>query len=134
MAIEIKNRRSHRFILSTTGLIFIALALAITANGSNANISGITRAQTVPAKYTSHTNTHTLFPTGDVDFDYAANMRMHHQIAVEMSQAQVRNGKNKVLRIMAMRIVAKHNDEIAKLDRWMAAHTDGKARTLASSK
>ncbi len=134
MSPDTKANHSNRFILSTTGLAFIALVLAITAQGSNANIAGINRAQPVTAKYISHANTHTLFPTGDVDFDYAANMRMHHQIAVEMSRAQIRNGKNKALRNMAMRIIAEHNVEIAKLDRWMAAHTDGKSRALLSSR
>jgi len=134
MSSDAKTSHSNRFILSSTGLAFLVLVLAIAAQGSNANVSGMNHAQPVPAKYVSHTNSHTLFPTGDVDFDYAANMRMHHQLAVEMSQAQIRNGKNKVLRDMAKRIVAEHNHEIAKLDRWMSAHTDSKARTLLSSR
>ncbi|MEO8001257.1 MAG: DUF305 domain-containing protein [Arenimonas sp.] len=134
MSKKIQDSRSHRFILSFTGLAFITLALAITAQNSSANISGITRARAAPAKYISHTKTHTLFPTGDVDFDYAANMRMHHQIAVEMSQAQIKNGKDKQLRNMAMHIIAEHNNEIAKLDRWMAMHADSKPDALLSTR
>jgi hypothetical protein len=134
MASNTKAHHSNRFILSSSGLAFIALVLAIATQGSNADISGPNRAEPTPVKYTRHASAHTLFPTGDVDFDYAADMRMHHQIAVGMSQAQIRNGKHKALHIMAMRIIAEHRDEIAKLDRWMAVHTDGKARTLASSR
>jgi len=134
MPAKMKNTRSHRFILSSTGLALIALVLAITAQGSNANISGVNHGQPTPVKYVSHTNSHSLFPTGNIDFDYAANMRMHHQVAVEMSQAQIRNGSNKLLRNMALRIIAEHNNEIAKLDRWMAAHTKAKSGASLSSR
>lgn len=60
--------------------------------------------------------------TGDVDYDFAANMRMHHQMAVEMSQAQLKNGKSPKLRAMATNIIAAQKKEIATLDAWMAAH------------
>jgi len=134
MPTKAKSTHSNRFILSTSGLALLALVLAITAQGSNANIAGINRVQAAPAKYTSHTNVHILFPTGDVDFDYAANMRMHHQIAVEMSRAQLKNGKNKMLRDMATSIIAEHNSEIAKLDRWIAAHANSRPRAILSSR
>ncbi len=129
-----KSSNSNRFILSASGLALLALVLAISAEGSYANIVGSTRAQPVPAKYIGHTKTHTLFPTGDIDFDYAANMRMHCQIAVEMSEAQIKNGKDKRLRTVAMRNVIQYRTEIAELDRWMTAQTDTKSRALLSSK
>lgn len=129
-----KSSHSNRFILSASGLALLALVLAISAEGSYANIAGSTRAQPVPGKCISHTKTHTLFPTGDIDFDYAANMRMHRQIAVEMSEAQIRHGKDKRLRSMAMRSVTQYKNEIAELDRWMTAQTDTKSRALLSSK
>ena len=60
--------------------------------------------------------------TGDTDYDFAANMRMHHQMAVDMSQAELKNGKNLQMRKMAKNIITAQKKEIAKLDQWMKAH------------
>jgi len=57
--------------------------------------------------------------TGDVDYDFAVNMRMHHQMAVDMSQAQLKNGKSPKLRTMATNIIAAQKKEIAVLDQWI---------------
>lgn len=56
--------------------------------------------------------------TGDVDYDFAVNMRTHHQMAVDMSQAQLKNGKSPKLRAMARNIIAAQKKEIAVLDQW----------------
>lgn len=60
--------------------------------------------------------------TGDVDYDFSANMRMHHQMAVMMSEAQLKNGKNAEMRSFASRVIAAQKKEIAELDRWLAMH------------
>lgn len=60
--------------------------------------------------------------TGDVDYDYAVNMRMHHQMAVDMSQAQLKNGKSPKLRSMATNIIAAQKKEITVLDQWIKAN------------
>ena len=60
--------------------------------------------------------------TGDVDYDFAVNMRKHHQMALTMSQAQLKNGKNAEMRDMANKIMVAQKKEIAELDRWIAAH------------
>ncbi|KAA8704919.1 DUF305 domain-containing protein [Pseudomonas proteolytica] len=60
--------------------------------------------------------------TGDVDYDFAANMRMHHQMAVEMSQTELKNGKNPEMLRMAKDIIAAQNKEIAVLDQWIKAN------------
>ena len=60
--------------------------------------------------------------TGDVDYDFAANMRMHHQMAVDMSQAELKNGKNPQMLQMAKDIIAAQKKEITVLDQWMKAH------------
>lgn len=57
--------------------------------------------------------------TGDVDYDFAVNMRMHHQMAVDMSQALLKNGKSPKLRTMASNIIAAQKKEIAELDLWI---------------
>lgn len=129
-----KTNHSNRFILSASGLALVAMILAITAQAGRANIPDASRSQVLSGQYSSSSSMHSSFPTGDINFDYAANMRMHHQVAIEMSQAQIRNGSNKLLRNMAMHIIAEHNNEIAKLDRWMAAHTKAKSNALLSSR
>jgi uncharacterized protein (DUF305 family) len=60
--------------------------------------------------------------TGDTDYDFAANMRMHHQMAVDMSEAELKNGENPEMLQMAKSIIAAQKKEIAELDRWLAAH------------
>ena len=64
--------------------------------------------------------------TGDVDYDFAVNMRTHHQMALNMSQAQLKNGKDASIHF-ANKIIAAQRKEIRVLDHWIAAHD--KART-----
>lgn len=60
--------------------------------------------------------------TGDVDYDFAVNMRTHHQMAVDMSQALLKKGKSPKLRSMATSIIAAQKKEIAVLDQWIKAN------------
>ncbi len=135
MPIESKAVRSDRFTLSITGFVLIALVIALgTSAQAEANVSGMNHAQVVAQKQSHHTNMHAMFLTGDVDFDYAANMRIHQKLALEMSQAQLKNGKSPRLRSLAARMAAQQKNEIAILDRWMAAQTQVKSKTLLSAK
>ena len=135
MTIESKVVRADRFTLSITGLALIVLVIAIgTSAQANANILGMNNNNSMVVKQTRHTNKHAMFITGDVDFDYAANMRMHQKLALEMSQAQLKNGKSARLRSMAIRMIAQQKNEIATLDRWMATQTQIKSKTVAAAK
>ena len=49
-------------------------------------------------------------------------MRKHHQMAVTMTQDEMKNGKNAEMRDMASKIIVAQRKEIAELDRWTAAH------------
>ena len=60
--------------------------------------------------------------TGDADYDFAVNMRMHHQMALDMAQMQAKNGKNPEMVTMAKSIVSSQTKEIAAFERWIAAH------------
>lgn len=128
MPYQTKATRSHRFILSASGIAIISLVLLISSPWAKANISGTNHARAVTVKQLAPTNKHAMFVTGDVDFDYAVNLRIHHQLAVDMSQAQIRNGKNPKLRSMAMQLVTAHNKEIAILDRWMSVRAQIKTQ------
>lgn len=72
--------------------------------------------------------------TGDKDYDFAANMRMHHQMAVEMSDAEVKNGKDPRMIRMAKEISSAQKKEIAAFDRWMAAHKNSMGQTMPMKK
>lgn len=61
-------------------------------------------------------------PTGDADRDFATMMRMHHQQAVEMSQAYLKQAKSPELKKMAQKIVQDQKREIAQFDKWLQAH------------
>lgn len=66
--------------------------------------------------------------TGDVDYDFAVNMRKHHQMALTMAQAQLKNGKDAQMRDMANKIIVAQKKEITALDRWIAAREKVKAK------
>ena len=52
-------------------------------------------------------------PSGDVDSDFAAMMIPHHQGAIEMAEAELRYGRNDLLRRIAQEIVVEQQQEIA---------------------
>ena len=58
--------------------------------------------------------------TGNSDVDFAMMMRMHHQGAIDMAQAELRDGKAPEMRKMAKDIIAAQKKEIAQLDRFLA--------------
>jgi len=66
--------------------------------------------------------------TDDGDFDFAVNMRKHHQMALTMSRAQLENGKDASMRDFASKIIAAQKAEIAVLDQWIAAHHKATAK------
>lgn len=135
---ESKIVRSDRFTLSITGFSLVTLIALIIFLGSsaqaNANISSMNTRQPAPLKQTRQTSSHAMFVTGDVDFDYAANMRIHQKLAYEMSVAQFKNGKSARLRAQAARMMAQQKNEIALLDRWIATQTAVKSKRELASK
>ena len=58
--------------------------------------------------------------TGNADVDFAMMMRIHHQGAIDMAQAELRDGKAPEMRKMARDIIAAQKKEIAQLDRFLA--------------
>lgn len=60
--------------------------------------------------------------TGNADYDFAVNMKMHHQMALEMAKAEIKDGKNPQMVKMAKSIVASQTKEIAAFDKWLAAN------------
>ena len=60
--------------------------------------------------------------TGDTDRDFASMMKMHHQGAIDMAQAELRSGRDPKLREMAKKIIASQQQEIKEFDAWLAQH------------
>jgi Domain of unknown function (DUF305) len=52
-------------------------------------------------------------PSGDVDADFAGMMIPHHQGAIDMAIAELRHGKNELLRRIAQEIIVDQQQEIA---------------------
>ncbi|WP_232290851.1 DUF305 domain-containing protein [Polaromonas naphthalenivorans] len=58
--------------------------------------------------------------TGNVDVDFAMMMRIHHLGAIDMAQAELKDGKAPEMRKMAQNIIAAQKKEIAQLDKFLA--------------
>lgn len=59
--------------------------------------------------------------SGNTDVDFAAMMRVHHQGAIQMAEAELKDGKNAEMRAMARNIIAAQKKEIAQLEKFLAA-------------
>ena len=60
--------------------------------------------------------------SGDTDRDFAAMMKIHHQGAVDMAQAELASGKDPQLRKMAQSIISAQKKEIKEFDDWIKEH------------
>ncbi len=59
--------------------------------------------------------------SGNADVDFAAMMRIHHLGAIDMAEAELKDGKNAEMRTMAKNIIAAQQKEIAQLEKFLAA-------------
>ena len=59
-------------------------------------------------------------PSGNVDIDFAMMMREHHQSAITMAEAELQNGKDPQMRVMAKDIIYAQKKEIAVFDKFLA--------------
>ena len=66
--------------------------------------------------------------TGNTDVDFAMMMRIHHLGAIDMAQAELRDGKDPQMKKMAKAIIAAQKKEIAQFDKFLAKNgqTTGK--------
>ena len=58
--------------------------------------------------------------SGNTDVDFAMMMRVHHQSAITMAEAELQNGKDPQMRGMAKDIIRAQKKEIAAFDRFLA--------------
>ena len=57
--------------------------------------------------------------SGNPDIDFAMMMRIHHQGAIDMANAELTNGKDPQMKKMAKAIVAAQKKEIAQFDAYL---------------
>lgn len=62
--------------------------------------------------------------SGNADVDFAMMMKIHHQGAITMAQAQLNNGKDAQMRTMAKEIIRAQKKEIAVFDKFLAKRGD----------
>ena len=67
--------------------------------------------------------------TGNTDADFAMMMRIHHQGAIDMAQAEMRDGKDPQMKKMAKDIIAAQKKEIAQFDKFLAKNGQSSAAT-----
>ena len=60
--------------------------------------------------------------TGDADHDFASMMAMHHQMAIDMAQVELKEGRDPKIQDMARRIIDAQKKEIAAFEAWMKDH------------
>ena len=60
--------------------------------------------------------------TQDPDHDFATQMVLHHDAAIQMAQEELRTGSNQEMKTMAQDIVAKQQAEIAQFNAFTGAH------------
>lgn len=60
--------------------------------------------------------------TGDPDHDFAMMLKMHHQSAVEMSDMEIRQGKNAQVKALAGKIKTANQQEIKEFDQFLSSH------------
>ncbi len=58
--------------------------------------------------------------TGKPDVDFAMMMRVHHQGAIQMAEAELKDGKDAEMKKMAKKIISDQRKEIAQLDKFLA--------------
>jgi uncharacterized protein (DUF305 family) len=57
---------------------------------------------------------------GNVDHDFASMMIPHHNGAIEMAKAELRYGRDPVMRRMAQEILVEQQSEIDAMNLWMS--------------
>ena len=68
--------------------------------------------------------------SGDTDRDFAAMMKVHHQGAIDMAQAELASGKDPQLRKMAQNIISAQKKEIKEFDDWMKKHPGNASKEM----
>ena len=112
---------NYRFLhTAAAAALLVGLAgIAVTAQGQP--VAADTFA-TVSAAAMEHMDRDMMAPvSGNADRDFATMMIPHHQGAVEMAEAELRFGRDPVLRRLAQGIIVEQRQEIAVMHQALAS-------------
>lgn len=132
-----ENKRLNGFKSAVRGVVILAVLVVIAPVLAQEN--DVSQSGAMPMSGQMDRATIVMQPmtvvsmTGNVDYDFAANMRTHHQMAINMAQAQLSNGNDSEMRRMAEEIIAAQKEEIAMFDKWMEDNKVAKNDSTSSS-
>ena len=124
----LKRRESLLTSPLAVGIVVVALlgpwaVHAQTASGTAHHSSASTHSTDMKKSMETMSKDMASMPmTGDADRDFALMMRIHHQGAIDMSQAELVTGKDPQMRRLAKEIIAAQKKEIALIERWLIQH------------
>ncbi|MFC6282136.1 DUF305 domain-containing protein [Polaromonas aquatica] len=119
--ISIHNGKAVFFsAIAVASAMFMPLADAQTPMAASMPMAGGMDMKTMMKDNNDKMSSMTM--TGNADVDFAMMMRIHHQGAIDMAQAELKNGKEPQMRKMAQNIIATQKKEIAQFDRFLAKH------------
>ena len=124
----IRRTQHDRSTLAICTAVILAAALAVTAPWAQAGEQMKPMDKPTATTAMDHSSIagmpHSagMSMTGNVEFDFATNMRKHHQMGVSMSRALIKNSKDVELVRLSRAIITAQNKEIATLDRWLKAN------------
>lgn len=107
-----------------------------TNSTSRTSMDGVPR-QGTPMDHGRMDGSHTasgMSKTGNPDYDFAANMKMHHEMGIQMAKSQIQNGKNPEMVKMARAIVTNQTKESTAFEKYLAANKATKPNGLTMSK
>lgn len=61
--------------------------------------------------------------TGDIDHDFMASMRKHHQDGIRMAEIALRSAKDPAARSFAQKVIDEQTRDLSKLDAWLKKHS-----------
>ena len=60
--------------------------------------------------------------TGNADVDFIRSMIPHHQMALQMAEKELKNGKDAAAKEMAQNIITAQKREISTMETWLKTH------------
>ena len=60
--------------------------------------------------------------TGNADVDFIRSMIPHHQMALDMAEKELKNGRDPAAREMAQKIIVAQEREISTMKKWLNTH------------
>lgn len=108
------KRKGLALLLTVLGTSGVGLA-----GDDKAHESGSGTAQMDESMQKMHDKMMGQSKTGDPDVDFARMMLTHHQGAIEMSKAELKNGKDPEMKKMAEKAIKEQEKDIQKLRAWL---------------